>query len=80
MNGMQLTLVAMPEDPTADGQKIELDYVRNVVRASSKGNVIQFSIVQDSMDKDGNIVQIGRTLRVKSLNAKKGTFEIRNTR
>jgi hypothetical protein len=76
MNGMQLTLVAMPEDPTADGQKIELDYVRNVVRAQSKGSVIQFSVVQDTMDAEGKVSQLGRTITVRSLNPKKGSFQI----
>jgi hypothetical protein len=76
MNGMQLTLVAMPEDPNEDGQKIELDYVRSVVRAQSKGNLIQFSVVQDSMDAEGKVVQLGKTTYIRALNPKKGTFRI----
>jgi len=76
MNGMQLTLVAMPEDPMQDGQKIELDYVRDVVRAQSKGNVIQFSVVQDTLDAAGKVVTLGKTITVRSLDPKKGTFRI----
>ncbi len=76
MNGMLLTLVAMPEDPTADGQKIELDHVRDVVRARSNGNRIEFSVVQDTMDAEGSVTQLTKTLIVRSLNPKKGTFRI----
>jgi hypothetical protein len=76
MNGMQLTLVAMPEDPMQDGQKIELDYVRNVVRAGSKGNVVQLSVVQDTMDAEGKVVTLGKTITIQSLSPKKGTFRI----
>ena len=37
LNGMQLTLVAMPEDPTQEGQKVEISNVRDVILAQSKG-------------------------------------------
>ncbi len=76
MNGMQLTLVAMPEDPMQDGQKIELDNVRDVVRAQSNGNTIQYSVVQDTMDAEGNITQLRKTITVRSVDPKKGTFRI----
>jgi hypothetical protein len=76
MNGMRLTLVAMPEDPNEDGQKIELDYIRDVVRAQSKGNGIEFSVVQDSMDAEGKVFQLKKTSHVRALNPKKGTFRI----
>jgi hypothetical protein len=76
MNGMQLTLVAMPEDPMQSGHKIELDNVRDVVRAQSNGKAIQFSVVQDTMDAEGNITQLGKTITVRSIDPKKGTFRV----
>ena len=52
------------------------DYVRNVVRAGSKGNVVQLSVVQDTMDAEGKVVTLGKTITIQSLSPKKGTFRI----
>jgi hypothetical protein len=80
MNGMQLTLVAMPEDPMAEGQKIEIDNIRDVARAQSNGSVIELSMVQDTMDAEGNVFQIRKSISIRSLDPKKGTFRINSKR
>ncbi len=80
MNGMLLTLVAMPEDPMAEGQKIEIDNIRDVVHARSNGNVIELSMAQDTMDAEGNVSQIRNSVSVRSLDPKKGTFRINSKR
>jgi hypothetical protein len=72
--------VAMPEDPTAEGQKIEIDNIRDVARAQSNGSVIDLSMVQDTMDAEGHVFQIRKSISIRSLDPKKGTFRINSKR
>ena len=78
MNGMQLTLIAMPEDPTEDGQKIELDTVRDVARVQTRGNKVEVTLVQDTLDAEGSVIQKRKLLEIRSLNPKTGTFRIQS--
>lgn len=76
MNGMVLTLVAVSEDPTAEADKIDLGYIRNVTVVQNKNAQAQISIVQDDMDEEGNVIQKKRVIYVRSVDAKKGTFSV----
>jgi hypothetical protein len=75
-NGMQLSLVSVSEDPTQDGQRIEIDNVRAVLGAKSVGGCVEIRVLQDSQDIQGRNFQIQKTLSVRPLDQKKGTFRL----
>lgn len=76
MNGMQLSLVAVPEDPTQEADKIDLAYIRNVSLVQNKDKQLQISVSADTMNEEGNILQKKNVIYVKSVDGRKGTFSI----
>jgi hypothetical protein len=76
MNGLNLSMVAVSEDPTEDAQRIELGYIRNVDLVQNKSGQIQISISQDNFDRNDNPVSIKKVIYVRSVNPAKGTFSV----
>jgi hypothetical protein len=78
MNGMSLTLVAVPEDPTKDADTISLDYVRNVKLVQNKEKQLQVTFVQDTFDAKDNVIQKTKVIYVCSVHPEKALFSIKN--
>lgn len=76
LNGMNLSLVAQPEEPV-EADLIELDYIRDVKLVQTKSGQAQITVVQDSMKDDGTVFQIKKVIYVRSIDPKKGTFSIK---
>lgn len=76
MNGMNLSLVAQPEEPI-EADLVELDYIRDVKLVENKSSQAQITVVQDSMKEDGTVFQIKKVIYVRSVDPKKGTFSIK---
>ncbi len=76
MNGLNLSLVAVTEDPTEDAQRIELGYIRHVDLVQNKSGQLQISISQDNLDRNDNLVSIKKVIYVRSVNPAKGTFSV----
>lgn len=76
LNGMSLSLVAQPEDPSMEAHKIELDYIRDVKVVQNKSLQAQITVVQDTMNENGDVRQIKKVIYVRSVDAAKGTFSV----
>jgi hypothetical protein len=76
MNGMFLSLTSVGEDPTQDAHKIELTNVRDVKLVQQKEGQLQISVLSDTMDDEGNILQKKSVIYVRSVDAKRGIFSI----
>lgn len=76
MNGLNLSLVAVTEDPTEDAQRIELGYIRNVDLVQNKSGQLQISISQDNFDRNDNPVSIKKVIYVRSVSPAAGTFSV----
>jgi hypothetical protein len=77
MNGMSLSLVAVPEDSTSDAHTLALDYIRDVKVVQNKSQQIQITVVQDFFDNDEKIVQKTRVIYVRAVNPKKAQFSVK---
>jgi len=78
MNGMSLTLVAVPEDPTKEADTVSLDYVRDVKLVQNKEKQLQVTVVQDTFDAKDNVIQKTKVIYVRSVNPEKALFSIKN--
>ncbi len=76
LNGMNLSIVAVTEDPTQDAHKIELDYIRDVKLVQNKSEQAQITVIQDTMNENGDVRQIKKVIYVRAIDAKKGTFSV----
>ncbi|GEM_PF-4307765 len=76
MNGLNLSLVAVSEDPTEDAQRIELGYIRNVDLVQNKSGQLQISISSDNFDSNDNTITVKQVIYVRSVNPAKGTFSV----
>jgi hypothetical protein len=77
MNGMYLTVVAVPEDPTQDAHTLALDNVRDVKVVQNKSQQLQITVVQDNFDSNENVVQKIKVIYVRTVNPKKAQFSIK---
>jgi hypothetical protein len=78
MNGMNLTLVAVPEDPTKEADTVSLDNVRDVRLVQNKEKQLQVTVVQDTFDAKDNVIQKTKVIYVRSVNPEKALFSIKN--
>lgn len=76
MNGMNLSLVAVTEDPTEDAHRIELGYIRNVDLVQNKSGQLQISISQDNFDRNDNQISVKKVIYVRSVSPAKATFSV----
>jgi hypothetical protein len=76
MNGMTLSLIAVPENMMEDAHRIELGYIRDVKLVQNKSQQLQISIVSDNMKPDGDIFQENKVIYVRSVDPKKATFSV----
>ncbi len=77
MNGMQLSLVAVTDDPTEDAHSLSLDNVRTVKSITNKAGQVQITVVQDTFGSDDNIIQKTKVIYVRSVNPKKAQFSVK---
>jgi hypothetical protein len=78
MNGMELSLVAVPEDPNQEAHTLSLDNIRDVKLVQNKSLQLQATVIQDDMDADGNIKQKTKVIYVRAVDAEKGLFSVKN--
>jgi Tfp pilus assembly protein PilE len=76
MNGMTLSLVAVPEDVMEEAHKIELGYIRNVKLVQNKSQQLQISIILDNMKESGEVFQENKVTYVRAVDSKKATFSV----
>jgi hypothetical protein len=77
MNGMYLTLVAVPEDPSEDAHTLTLENVRDVKVVQNMSQQLQITVVQDNFDANENIVQKTKVIYVRAVNPKKAQFSVK---
>ena len=76
MNGMSLSLTAVGEDPSVDAHRIELANIRDVKLVQQKAGQLQISVISDTMNDEGAVLQKKSVIYVRSVDAKKGIFSI----
>ena len=77
MNGMNLTLVAVPEDPTEEAHTLTLDYIRDVKVVQNESQQLQITVVQDNFDANENIIQKKKVIYVRAVDPKKAQFSLK---
>lgn len=76
LNGMYLSLIAVSENPTEEADRIDLANIRDVKLVQNKSEQAQITVIQDTMDADGNVKQVTKVIYVRSVDADKGTFSV----
>ncbi len=74
LNGMNLSLVSVSEDPMQPAHKIDLENVRAVSLVQQNEGQLQITVKVDDMDQDGNVSQKQKVIYVRSIDMEKGTF------
>lgn len=76
MNGMSLSLVAVPEDMMEEAHRVELGYIRHVKLVQNKSQQLQITTVSDNMNENGDVFQETKVVYVRVVEPKKGTFSV----
>jgi hypothetical protein len=65
MNGMNLTLTVVSEDPMEDSYEVDLGvYVRAIKKVTASKNSIKVEIIQDTFNAKEEIIQVKKTITV----------------
>lgn len=76
LNGMSLSLVAQPEDPSQEASRIDLAYVRDVKIVQNKSQQIQMTVAIDDMNENGDVITKTKVVYVRSTNVDLRTFSL----
>ena len=65
MNGMNLTLTVVSEDPMEDSYEVDLGvYVRSIKKVTASKNIIKVEVLQDTFNAKEEIIQVRKTITV----------------